>query len=102
MRTKLGVTNPQSAELQSSAVRGTAKEHIYLNILDVGLLLVYRECQIRSLVKRRIIPAHALKYQGQICWKFRLCELLSWAEEAGAQISPEALRSLLSRENRSR
>lgn len=68
----------------------------YLDILDASFLLRRPPCQIRILAERRLIPAHALRHDGQTCWKFRLGELLGWAADFGVEVSPKALSDLLS------
>jgi hypothetical protein len=71
-------------------------QHPYLDIIDAAFLLRRPPCQIRSLAESGWIPAYALKHLGEICWKFRLRELLDWATEIGLEISPKGLTDLLS------
>jgi len=72
---------------------------LYLDILDAGLLLCVPPCHIRLLAETGAIPAHALRHEGETCWKFRLNELLSWAAEMCVEISRKAVCSFLSRDH---
>lgn len=62
--------------LRPKPVQAFVNNNPYLDILDTALLLRLPPCQIRWLAEIGLIPAHALKHDGQTCWKFRLDELL--------------------------
>lgn len=81
--------------LPPAAVQAFVKTNPYLDIIDAAFLLGRRPRQLRGLAETGLIPAHALRHDGQTCFKFRLDELLSWAAESGIAVSPKALCDLL-------
>jgi len=80
----------------SKTVQACISQRSYLDVIDIAFLLRWPPCQIRRLAETGLVPAHALKHEGEVCWKFRLGELLDWARENGVAISPTALGDLLS------
>ena len=88
--------NSESIESHRPAAVHTPNEDPYLDIIDVGFLLDRPPCEISWLAELGFIPAHALRHEGQTCWKFRLSEVRAWAEETGIEISQQAIRGLLS------
>ena len=86
----------ESIESHRPAAVHTLNEDPYLDIIDVGVLLDRPPYEIGWLAEVGFIPAHALRHEGQTCWKFRLSEVRAWAEEIGIEISQQAIRGLLS------
>lgn len=89
--------NSASIESYRQAALHAPKEDPYLDVIDIGFLLDRPSYQISWLASAGLIPAHRLRHEGQTCWKFRLSEVLVWAEDIGVEISQQAVRGLLSR-----
>lgn len=85
----------------ADAAQALISSHRYLDIIDVAYLLGRPPYQIRWFAEHGLLPAHPLKHEGETCWKFRLGELLSWADEIGVELRQEAVSSLLRHGDRS-
>lgn len=92
--------NPETVETYRPSAVPTSNEDPYLDIIDVGLLLNRPPYEIGWLAEAGLVPAHALRHEGQTCWKFRLSEVLAWAAEIGLAVSQQAVRRFLSRGSR--
>jgi hypothetical protein len=73
---------------------------IYLDMTEAAELFGSSKREFDQWVRRGYAPVHVLQVGKRSCKKFKLSELLIWAQQMGPEVSPKALDALLDRKRK--